>query len=284
MGTLIGCIAALLLFNVTDEPSILFAVLLGACIMGNSLVQLNYMASAIFNTLFVVLVFHFVSPGTVSMSVIGERAIDTLLGCALALVCSYILPWWEARYLKPLASAATRANREYLLAGLRYVEAMQAHGAPVGEAAAETPAVTDADLAWRLARKNVHIAFSNFAEAFYRMMSEPKSHQVDVPELNNLLIQNHVLASQITAAIPILAALPATPEPIKQALDGMTVLLDESSPRVPLDLPTQFDTAGDQAALVYPVKQMLKATHMIRQELLALADPLHAPPVAAAAS
>ena len=160
----------------------------------------------------------------------------------------------------------------------------QAHGAPVGEAAAETPAVTDADLAWRLARKNVHIAFSNFAEAFYRMMSEPKSHQVDVPELNNLLIQNHVLASQITAAIPILAALPATPEPIKQALDGMTVLLDESSPRVPLDLPTQFDTAGDQAALVYPVKQMLKATHMIRQELLALADPLHAPPMAAAAS
>ena len=82
----------------------------------------------------------------------------------------------------------------------------------------------------------------------------------------------------------ILAALPATPEPIKQALDGMTVLLDESRPRVPLDLPTQFDTAGDQAALVYPVKQMLKATHMIRQELLALADPLHAPPVAAAAS
>ncbi|WP_205584487.1 hypothetical protein, partial [Pseudomonas aeruginosa] len=85
----------------------------------------------------------------------------------------YILPWWEARYLKPLAAAAARANREYLIAGMRYVEAMQAHGAPVGAAAGETPAVTDADLAWRLARKNVHIAFSNFAEAFYRMMSEP---------------------------------------------------------------------------------------------------------------
>ena len=104
-GTVIGCVCALLLFNLTDSPEILFAVLLAACIMGNSLVQLNYMASAIFNTLFVVLVFHFVSPGTVSMSVIGERAIDTLIGCALALVCSYILPWWEARYLKPLAAA-----------------------------------------------------------------------------------------------------------------------------------------------------------------------------------
>ena len=86
------------------------------------------MASAIFNTLFVVLVFHFVSPGTVSMSVIGERAIDTLIGCALALVCSYILPWW-----RPLSSRwrrATRANREYLLAGMRYADAMQAPADP----------------------------------------------------------------------------------------------------------------------------------------------------------
>lgn len=309
-GTLIGCMCALLLFNLTDRPEILFAVLLGACVMGNSLVQLNYMASAIFNTLFVVLVFHFVSPGTVSMSVIGERAIDTLLGCALALVCSYILPWWEARYLKPLAAAATRANREYLLAGLRYVEAMQAHGAPASEATAATaaaaanasanapantpanasahtpadvPAVIDADLAWRLARKNVHIAFSNFAEAFYRMMSEPKSHQLSVPELNNLLIQNHVLASQITAAIPIMAALPKTPEAVQLAMNGMVDLLDEKRPQIATNLPTQFDTEGEQAALAYPLKQMLKASHMIRQELQALADPTHAPPVAAAA-
>lgn len=307
-GTLIGCICALLLFNLTDSPEILFAVLLGACIMGNSLVQLNYMASAIFNTLFVVLVFHFVSPGTVSMAVIGERAIDTLLGCALALICSYILPWWEARYLKPLAAAATRANREYLLAGLRYVEAMQTHagsatnaGANAGTtagtntatttaanaatnaSATDTPAVIDADLAWRLARKNVHIAFSNFAEAFYRMMSEPKSHQLSVPELNNLLIQNHVLASQITAAIPILAALPRTPEAVQLALNGMVDLLDEKRPQIATTLPTQFDTAGEQAALAYPLKQMLKASHMIRQELQALADPTHAPPVAAAA-
>jgi hypothetical protein len=153
----------------------------------------------------------------------------------------------------------------------------------VGAAAGDTPAVTDADLAWRLARKNVHISFSNFAEAFYRMMSEPQSHQVSVPELNNLLIQNHILASQITAAIPILAALPATPEAVQRALTGMVELLDENRAQAPADLPTQFDTEGEKAALVYPVKQMLKAAHMIRQELQALDDPAHAPPVAAAA-
>ncbi|WP_201524956.1 FUSC family protein, partial [Bordetella pseudohinzii] len=128
MGTLIGCILALALFMTTDKPAVLFAVLLGACIMGNSLVQLNYMGSAIFNTLFVVLVFHFVAPGSVSLEVIGERAIDTVLGCVLALLCSYVLPWWEARYMKPLARAASRANLEYLRAGLNYIDVARQHG------------------------------------------------------------------------------------------------------------------------------------------------------------
>ncbi|WP_459617438.1 FUSC family protein [Bordetella sp. 2513F-2] len=275
MGTLIGCLLALGLFSLTSRPEILFAVLLAACIMGNSLVQLNYMGSAIFNTLFVVLVFHFVAPGSVSLEVIGERALDTALGCALALVCSYVLPWWEARYMKPLARAAARANREYLRAGLDFVRATHAASRPdlpEGEAAAAAATLTDADLAWRLARKNVHIAFSNFAEAFYRMMSEPRSHQVNVPEYNNLLIQNHVLASQITAAIPLLAGLAATPEPVRRALEGMLDLLDEKQP-APADLPSQFDTEGELAALAYPLKQMLRASTMIRRELAGLAEP-----------
>ncbi|HYG41711.1 MAG TPA: FUSC family membrane protein [Bordetella sp.] len=281
MGTVIGCILALALFRVTTQPEVLFAVLLVACIMGNSLLQLNYMASAIFNTLFVVMVFHFVAPGTVSMDVIGERALDTALGCAIALICSYVLPWWEARYMKPLARAATNANREYLRTGLQYVRAMQAHAS--GDTPPEgTPSVEEADIVWRLARKNVHIAFSNFAEAFYRMMSEPRSHQVDVPEFNNLLIQNHIMASQIAAAVPILAGLKHSPEPMRRALAGIVDLLDDSRP-APMDLPNQFDTEGELATLAYPLKQMLRASNQIRQEMAAVADPPRSRPTAAAA-
>ncbi|WP_236840682.1 FUSC family protein [Bordetella pertussis] len=297
MGTLVGCILALILFTLTNNPTILFAVLLGACIMGNSLVQLNYMASAIFNTLFVVLVFHFVAPGTVSLEVIGEQAMDTALGCALALICSYVLPWWEARYMKPLARAASRANREYLRAGLRYIEAMR-QPAPGGAArrrarkrprpaSAPTPTPTWPGLAWpglawRLGRKNVHIAFSNFAEAFYRMMSEPTQHQVSVPEFNNLLVQNHILASQITAVVPILVGLPHTPPAVQQALDAMMDLLDPAR-KPPAALPAQFDTEGEQAALAYPLKQMLRACVMIRQELAGVADPEDPRPAPASA-
>jgi uncharacterized membrane protein YccC len=278
MGTFIGCVLALLVFNFTHNPGVLFGIMLVACIMGNSLLQLNYMASAMFSTVFVVMAFNFMVPGMISMESLSERVLDTVLGCAIALVCSYILPWWEARYMKPLARAATKANREYLRTGLRYARAMQAThaGGPLPD---DTPTPEEADIAWRLARKNVHIAFSNFAEAFYRMMSEPRSHQVNVPEFNNLLIQNHIMASQITAAIPLVANLPETPEPIRVALHGVVDLLDANA-AAPSDLPMQFDTTGDMAALAYPLKQMLRASSQIRQEMAAVDDPPQSRPAA----
>ncbi|HEY0294047.1 MAG TPA: FUSC family membrane protein [Bordetella sp.] len=275
VGTLIGCVLAPAMFLLTTKPPALFAMLMFACIMGNSLVQLNYMASSLFNTLFVVLVFHFASPDTVSLEVIGERALDTVLGCALALACSYVLPWWESRSMQPLVLAATRANRDYLRAGLRYMRAMQAQRAGAADDKTAIAAdAEDADLAWRLARKNVHNAFGNFAEAFYRMMSEPRSHQSHVPELNHLLIQNHILASQITSVIPLLAGLAETPPALAQALEGMARQLDDTEP-APAGPPVQIETEGELAALAYPIKQMLRASDMIRDELAGLTD---APP------
>src|SRR5690606_31084827 len=98
----------------------------------------------------------------------------------------------------------------------------------------------------------VHIAFGNFAAAFYRMMDEPVIQQRNVPELNNLLIQNHVLASQIAAAVPILANLDEIPEGIRKSLEAITELLDDK----PADPPVSLETAGELAALAYPIRQM----------------------------
>ena len=285
VGTLGGCLLAFGLFQLTREPGALFAAMLAACIMGNSLVQLNYMASAVFNTVFVLLSFHFISPGP--LEVIGERALDTVIGCALALVCSYVLPWWEYRYMGPRARAAIAANRAYLQAGLDYVRAVQARTAdtqarvsaaqtaeaapPAAAGDKPAPSIAEADFAWRLARKNVHIAFSNFAEAFYRMMREPQSRQRNVPELNNLLIQNHILASQIAASVSLLVDLPRTPQSIQQALDYIGAALQRSEQPLP-EPPAQVPTDGDLAGLAYPIKQMIKATQMIRHEMGAIAE------------
>src|SRR3546814_12219040 len=59
-------------------------------------------------------------PYTTLFRCIGERAVDTVIGCALALSCSYILPWWERGFMGPLARRAKAANLDYLESGLRY--------------------------------------------------------------------------------------------------------------------------------------------------------------------
>lgn len=307
-GTLIGCGLALMLFKLTQSTDIYLAVLVVTCVLGYSLIQVNFMAAAIFNTVFVLLVFHFLAPG--SASVIGERLIDTFVGCGLALLCSYILPWWEQSFMPSLARAALKNNLEFLSSGLTYArlsrEQAAAHlqlqaattanatarsAGPAetkGQKASLTPASGlakldaeqhEAEMRWRLARKNMHIAFSNFAAAFYRMMDEPVRRQNNVPELNNLLIQNHVLAMQITSAVPILAGLTSVPEGIQKSLDAIELYLkgEEADP------PASIETEGELAALAYPIRQMVKAAQLIRQEMRGLAisrAPMHAEPAA----
>src|SRR5690606_25109255 len=124
----------------------------------------------------------------------------------------------------------------------------------------------EAEVRWRVARKNMHIAFGNFAAAFYRMMDEPIKRQNNVPELNNLLIQNHVLASQITSAVPILAGLDHVPEGIRKSLEAVELYLDDKDAEPPVSI----ETEGELAALAYPLRQMVKAAQLIRQEMRGL--------------
>lgn len=183
-GTLIGCASVLLILSFVHQPWILLGLMFFCMVMGNSLSLFNYGLSVVFMSSYVLLLFHFLLPG--SLSVIGERALDTAIGSGVALVCSYLFPYWEYRLMGPLIRDAVQSTRNFL------------------EACAGRDGRRD-DFAYRLARKDMHIAFGNFGAAFKRMMIEPKSKQVSVPELNDLLLQNHVLASHITGISEILA-------------------------------------------------------------------------------
>src|SRR5690606_20482007 len=113
-------------------------------------------------------------------------------------------------FMGSLANAVKKANKELLRTGLHYAALTRSQAALAASGQGTTPLDAeqhDAEMHWRIARKNVYIAFSNFASAFYRMMDDPIKRQNNVPELNHLMIQFHVLGSQISAAIPILASL-----------------------------------------------------------------------------
>ena len=278
MGTVLGCALTFILFKLTTQLEVYFFVMLIAYVLGNSLVQMNFMLSAVFNTIFVLLSFQFLHTG--DSFVIGERLVDTIIGSIIALICSYILPWWESNSMSDFAQEAIKANKNYLRTGLYYAELNRQHNAATLRPDATTHALAlspeylaqlemdlnEADTQWQLARRNVHVSFSNFASGFYRMMNEPVSRQHNVALLNNLMIQSHVLASQISAAIPLLASLPEIPDGVATALTAIELEINN------LDAPPigSLETEGELAMLAYPLRQMIKAAQLIRQDMRGL--------------
>jgi uncharacterized membrane protein YccC len=300
VGTLIGCAASIALMIFVKEPHILLVVMFASMVMSYSLLLFNYTASVVFTSSYVLLMFHLLAPG--SMRIIGERAIDTVVGCAIAIAASHLFPYWEYRLMGKLVNTMISATRQYLEAswwwsgkpaaavvatvteaGARapaaamadpvidfarpvlatvnggasgangasaasraasgdastsVTSAAEATPQPIAGAGAGTTTVSnptakpasggsaaaaaaatalDRDYRYRLARKNVHVAFANLGQAFQRMMLEPKSAQKFVPELNGLLVRSHVLASQITAAAPLLRT------SAQQQVDGVSL-------------------------------------------------------------
>ena len=261
LGTLIGCGLAFALLYTTQHETWLFAAMVLSTIIGGSLLQINYLVASIFNTNAVLLAFNFLDPG--ATTIITDRALDTLLGSVIAFACSYVLPWWEAQFMPSLMRAAISANREYLRAALAQI---QAHKTKASEFE-----VKRADFNLRLARKNVHVALANFAEAFYRMMLEPKSRQWHVIELNNIVIQNHMLSSQISAVATVLMSSPNIPEASTEFLNALLAQLlpapEHPTPPVPKSL-----LDGTFPELTYPLKQLQRSIALMNEEITVIYD------------
>ncbi len=212
VGTLIGCVITIAILLTVQSPWALLGIMLFASVMANSLVLLHFVGSSVFNTAFALIALHFLTPGWLLLT--GERALDTALGSAIAFLCSYFLPHWEFRTMRKLLNSAIAANRVFLETAFHTYQGLPAGSSP---SAAQ-------DFEYRLRRSEVHAAYANFASAFYRMMQEPRSKQVAVAELNNLLIQIHMLASQVTASTPLLSAVPPDSPEVSRV---MAAILDD---------------------------------------------------------
>lgn len=262
-GTLIGCALALVIFNRFEGTYTLLGMLVLSGILWYALLQVHFMLAATANTVFVLLAFHFMGPN--QPFVIGERVLDTLLASGIALLCShYVLPWWESNYMGSLASALRRANLRFLRSGLHYAELsrrLRLGGTQPDGSAVSQAVQHDAELQWRVDRKNMHIAFSNFAGAFYRMMAEPVKRQRKVKSLNTLMTQHHTLASHVSAAIPLLADLDTVPPDIQQTLDDIESHLAGTNEARGPEAPALAITG--HAQLAYPLKQMQAAAVLI---------------------
>ncbi|WP_206952713.1 FUSC family protein [Trinickia acidisoli] len=303
VGTAIGCAASLALIWFVKAPPVLLVFMFASMVMSYSLLLFNYAASVVFTSSYVLLLFHLLAPG--SMRIIGERAIDTAIGCALAVAASHLFPYWEYRLMGKLVTDVLAATRQYLESAWWWGNAPRAAAQGAGAASAvgdvgATPSAPESagpderDFRYRLARKNVHIAFANLAQAFRRMMLEPKAQQRFVPELNDLLVQSHVLAAHITAAAPLLRSMAQREPDGSQALQRALTAVRENLTRAqageapPADQPettkqltreldamvVDVERAGTQPVefvgeiklLALQCKQMLAASFLIRKD------------------
>jgi uncharacterized membrane protein YccC len=273
IGTVVGCFAAIGLVLLVRSPNVLLAVMFVCMVMSYSLLLFNYTASVVFTSSWVLILLHLLAPG--GIAIIGERALDTFLGSSIAIGASYLFPYWEYRVMGRMVKAMMASMRQYFDAACALgAEPKMAGAKPTRDSVTRDGAKDhdlDRDYRYRLTRKNVHIAFANLGNAFQRMMMEPKAQQRYVPELNELLVQSHALASQITAAAPLVAAL-ATPahahflEPLQRAL---SVVRDNLSLAENADAPPQPAPGQTAGALTQMVKTVTAGGTLPAAEALA---------------
>jgi uncharacterized membrane protein YccC len=173
IGTLLGCVAVQVVLWTVTQPQTLFWIMAVSFLVLFCLLRLNYMVSVFFATLGILLLYHFMSPHEV---LIGQRAIDTMVGTLIGGVAGYLFPTWEFQLMAPQIAAVLKNCRAY---GERvFAEKLE-------------------PIEYRLARRDALVALTALTASHQRMLQEPATKQVHAPEIGELVMQCNLLISEI---------------------------------------------------------------------------------------
>jgi uncharacterized membrane protein (TIGR01666 family) len=186
IGTVIGAAAGVLILLLVENGTVLFMIMVLFMIGTYSFMRINYLAMVMCVTPYVFIVFSFI--GTEFRVIAWERVLDTLIGCAIAFSISYFLfPSWEREQVKMHMKDIVRANMMYLQ---KIIKALSGHKVTLIE--------------YKVARKDVYLHSANLSAAFQRMISEPKSKQTSRSQLQQFVVLNHILFSNIANIVTTL--------------------------------------------------------------------------------
>ena len=196
IGTVGGGVIGVGVLLLVDNKTALFIIMVMCMIATYSFMRINYLAMVMFTTPYILILFSFL--GTAFKQVAGERLLDTLIGCAIAFPISYLLfPNWESQQLKTNMQNIVKANALYLQ---KLIEALAGEKISL--------------LEYKIARKEVYLASANLSAAFQRMLSEPKSKQSPRSQMQQFVVLNHILFSNIaTIATSLLGKEPRVNSP-----------------------------------------------------------------------
>lgn len=179
-GTLAGIIIGITILFMTENNTVLLALLVLFMAASYSFMRTNYFVSVLFMTPYLVIFYHLLNPQDFKI-LLKDRVIDTLTGSVIAfLASSFLLPSWERGKIKSVMSNMLIEVKEYFSV---------IAGAFSGKMTARS--------AQQVARKDALVALANLSDAFNRMLSEPKNQQKGVEMLHQFVVLNHMLTSYI---------------------------------------------------------------------------------------
>jgi uncharacterized membrane protein YccC len=263
IGTLIGCLITIGLFTITVNNIVIMTVMFIALVLGNTFVRNNFRLGSIFVTIYILIGFHFISPGF--YWVVGERALDTLIASVITFVFSFLLPWWEKDQLPKYVSNTIDALYHYLHDTVAYVCVLQNLPKEHRVVSPTEPTL----IAMQLSHKKMQEAYALFADSLGRMMSEPDRHQMDVIRLNRILLEADALASQINSMVPLMIQFDDIPEGLEKNIDYVYNMLT-LKPFEGQDNPPPIESGIDYISMRFPMKQMYKASQVLNQEATAM--------------
>ena len=252
IGTLIGIVIALLLLLVTRSTVVQLSFCFVFLLIYFTFNRTHHLFSVIALTPVVMLILYIYSNS--GWDFVLERIYDTLIGCAIAYLATYLFPSWESGRIPYLC-------RELLSANKRYLEKLSdvLTGKPV-------------DLTtYKLARKNVYIEQAALSSAFQRMIGEPGNKPVASEYIYHFQMLNHILSANIASLFlsqPTEKLRPNNQEDqilVMTAIEGLSrsiLFLDQHQGEVSEVLSTDFyDESNDYSSEKYHDQYyVLKAT------------------------
>ncbi|MES2891062.1 MAG: FUSC family membrane protein [Bacteroidota bacterium] len=179
LGTVVGAIIGLTILGFIQDRDVLFGFIIFFMIGTYTYQRLNYIVMVIFTTPYILILFNLL--GLPFWTIAQERLIDTVIGCILAFLASYLLfPHWESSRLQSHMETLLKANIDYLR---KLKEMMCGKEVPL--------------LDYKLVRKELFISIANLSAAFHRMLNDPRGKQQNRKATDQFVVLNHILSSNV---------------------------------------------------------------------------------------
>jgi hypothetical protein len=245
----------------------------------------RYLVTAVAASVMGLVQAHMLSAGGSPAFALLERVGDTLLGAAIAWAFSYVLPSWERDQLAKLVRRTLKALGLHARLSLGLATLSQID--------------TQADMAWRLARREAYDALSELVLATERSLAEPRAVRPPLAPLELLQGHGYQLLAQLSAVKSLLLLRPEQLQPtliaapLQQSAARIEAALAPGASAPPASTPPPADADPDPLAalpemLPNPFQQdispwLLRRLHLaeglavqVRDDALAVLDGLRA--------